>query len=152
MTVMILTIIGLVLLVIGFITNLWIIFLLAAIFFIISFIIIYKSKRRQPAFSEKGEDIRIESEFYLGEQTVADTASTQKLNRLTELRNAGILTEEEYEQKKSQIIRETAPAKKIEPDAATAEKIKKLDELRNEGILTEEEYEQKKSQILKSSG
>jgi cytochrome c-type biogenesis protein CcmH/NrfG len=182
MIAVILAIIGLIFLIVGFVTHLWILFLLAAIFFIICAIIIYvKSKRERPAFSKSGEEIIIESSVNYSRQSTVDTGSTQKLHRLTELRNAGILTDEEYEQKKSEIERETAPAEEPVPETVTAEKtvseaapaekpvpeavpaekpvadtdsdqkLKKLAELRDDGILTDEEYEQKKSQILQET-
>ena len=143
----ILAIIGLVLLIIGFFTH-WIVILLGAILLIIGVVTLYrKLKRRRLASLETGDEIRIESTVNLSRQTTIDTGSTQKLNRLAELRKAGILTDEEYERKKNQIERETAPAEKPVPDTASEEKIKKLTKLRDEGILTDEEYEQKKSQI-----
>ena len=178
MVAVIFAILGLVFLIVGFITHWWILFLLAAVFFIIAAITVFvKSRRKKHPSTETGDEIRIESTV-VGEQTVASTGSTQKLNRLTELRKAGILTDEEYEQKKSEIERETAPteapvpetvpaeeaipstppaekpaaevapAEEPVPDTDTEQKLKRLEQLRNDGILTDEEYEQKKSQIV----
>jgi len=67
--------------------------------------------------------------------------SEEKIKKLEQLRDGGILTEEEFEQKKRQVTGD--------PDAD--EKISKLTQLRDAGILTEEEYEAKKSQITGSS-
>jgi len=64
-------------------------------------------------------------------------ASDQELKNLTELRNSGVLTEEEYQQKRAH----------VEKKADSADKLKSLTELRDAGVLSEEEYEQKKKQI-----
>jgi hypothetical protein len=69
-------------------------------------------------------------------QDTGDSNSTRKIRQLTEARDEGVLTEEEFEEKKNRVLRE----------AASAEKIRRLAELRDEGILTQEEYERKKSQ------
>jgi uncharacterized membrane protein len=72
------------------------------------------------------------------------TDSAQALRSLNELKNEGVLTDEEYQRKKNQVLEEISSAESgTEPD----EKIRQLDELRNEGILTDEEYERNRSQI-----
>jgi uncharacterized membrane protein len=84
------------------------------------------------------------AEKWAGHETAGGTDSAQALRSLAELRDEGVLTDEEYERKKNQVLQEAASA---EIDTSPDEKIRKLAELRNEGILTDQEYEQKKSEI-----
>lgn len=73
-----------------------------------------------------------------------------KLKTLEELRQEGLITEEEYEEKRGGLIgiskKESAsvPTKNI----AGNEKIKELDELYDEGLITEEDYESKRKELL----
>jgi len=83
-------------------------------------------------------------EKQVGTDTAGGTDSAQALRSLNELKNEGVLTDEEYERKKNQVLEEISSA---ESDTKPDEKIKQLTELKNEGILTDEEYERNKSQI-----
>jgi uncharacterized membrane protein len=84
------------------------------------------------------------AEKQAGPDTAGGADSAQALRNLNELKNEGVLTNEEYERKKNQVLEEITSA---EVGTTPDEKIKLLTELKNEGILTDEEYEQKKSQI-----
>ena len=63
-----------------------------------------------------------------------------KIAKLESLKNDGLLTQEEFEAKKKQLLQ---PA---EDDITT--KIKKLAALKDEGLLTQEEFDAKKKQLL----
>ena len=83
-------------------------------------------------------------EKQLSGDTGGGTDSAQSLRSLAELRDEGVLTDEEYERKKNKVLEEITS-----PEAGTSadEKIKELAHLRDQGILTDQEYEQKKSQV-----
>ena len=75
-----------------------------------------------------------------GGQAQAQNDMQAKLAKLESLKNEGILTEEEFQAKKKQLI----PPQ--EDDIAA--KIRKLAALKDEGILSEEEFQAKKKQLL----
>ena len=66
-----------------------------------------------------------------------------KLQKLRELRDAGLLTEKEYQEKKRLLESKNRNNNDIK------DKLQKLKELKDDGLLTEEEYQQKKEELLK---
>lgn len=119
------------------------------------------------AFDSTSENIQ-ESTSDLAEETslVADkeavfseetTVDEDKLKMLEEMRQDGLLTEEDYESKKEAIIKEEEKdytLKSSEPtdfskglpteEPSSEEKSKMLEEMRDEGLITDEDYEIKK--------
>ena len=63
------------------------------------------------------------------------------LNKLAKLRDARVLTEEEFQSKKAEILAGL-------DDLEQLYKLKKLGKLRDAGVLTEEEFQAKKAEIL----
>ena len=76
-----------------------------------------------------------------------------KLGMLEEMRQEGLITEEDYESKKSKLadITEEKPAsmpsENIVEDESEDEKVKELKELYNEGLITEEDYKHKLNEL-----
>ena len=75
--------------------------------------------------------------------TKTSLENDDKLQKLAELYEAGLLTREEYEEKKRVLER------KRRGESELTEKFRSLKELRDEGILTEEEYQRKKEELLR---
>ena len=79
-----------------------------------------------------------------------------KLGMLEEMRQEGLITEEDYESKKSKLadITEEKPAsmpsENIVEDEGEDEKVKELKELYNEGLITEEDYKHKLNELSSS--
>ena len=76
-----------------------------------------------------------------------------KLKMLEEMRQEGLITEKDYESKKSKLadITEKKPAsmpsENIVEDESEDEKVKELKELYNEGLITEEDYKHKLNEL-----
>ena len=79
-----------------------------------------------------------------------------KLKMLEEMRQEGLITEEDYESKKSKLadITEEKPAsmpsENTVEDESEDEKVKELKELYNEGLITEEDYKHKLNELSSS--
>jgi len=75
------------------------------------------------------------------------------LKLLEEMREEGLITEEDYESKKSKLtgITEEKPAsmpfENTVEDEGDDEKVKELKELYNEGLITEEDYKHKLNEL-----
>jgi len=76
---------------------------------------------------------------------------------LTRQREAGLISEAEYERKKAKLaskfhLSESAPiahsAATTAPDTHTADELRKLKSLLDEGLITQQDYDQKKAEIL----
>ncbi|MBN1485240.1 MAG: SPFH domain-containing protein [Chloroflexia bacterium] len=72
----------------------------------------------------------------------AASGSEALLQQLENLRAQGVLSEEEYQKKRQEVLSRSGQGPSI-PD-----QIKQLAELRDQGILTEEEFQQKKQELL----
>jgi hypothetical protein len=77
---------------------------------------------------------------------------------LTRQREAGLISEQEYERKKAKLasrfhLGESAPI--VRPDATTsldthaADELRKLKSLLTDGLITQQDYDQKKAEILR---
>jgi len=63
-------------------------------------------------------------------------------HNLTDLKDKGLITEDEYKTKRREILNEK------EPERTPAERLATLNELKGKGLITEEEYRAKRMQIL----
>jgi membrane-associated protease RseP (regulator of RpoE activity) len=82
------------------------------------------------------------------QQPQVDTAQIQqKLQALDAARQAGILTEAEYQSKKAALQAQMAPQPAaVSPE--TQQKLQALDAARQAGVITQEEYQRKKDELL----
>ena len=143
--VIVLAAIGFILMIVGFATGSWIPFLLAAIVFVVLSVVIYRLQRAgQPLGGSIGEWFGLKTKgAHAAEPRVSkDTDSAEKIGKLAELRDAGVITADEFEEKQA----------KITQDADSASKIGKLAELRDAGVITADEFEEKRAQILQGGG
>jgi membrane protease subunit (stomatin/prohibitin family) len=69
-------------------------------------------------------------------------AATDPMAQIESLHNQGILTDEEYEAKKQQILARS------QPQPTVPERLKQLKTLLDEGIISAEEYEAKRKELL----
>lgn len=72
----------------------------------------------------------------------AERPLTERLATLTELKDKGLITEEEYKVKRQEIMNEK------EPERTAAERLATLNELKKKALITDEEYRAKRMQIL----
>jgi len=72
----------------------------------------------------------------------ADKPLTQRLATLNDLKDKGLITEDEYKVKRREILNEK------EPERTPAERLATLNELKGKGLITDEEYRAKRMQIL----
>ncbi len=74
-----------------------------------------------------------------------ESFSEDKLKALEELKNEGLITEDDYESKKRAIFGSAGEetASKPSKSAREDERIKELNELRDEGLITEDDYQYK---------
>ena len=72
----------------------------------------------------------------------AERPLTERLATLTDLKDKGLITEDEYKTKRREILNEK------EPERTPAERLATLNELKGKGLITEEEYRAKRMQIL----
>lgn len=76
-----------------------------------------------------------------------------KLKMLEEMRQEGLITEEDYERKKRKLMDITEekpasmPSENIAEDESENEKVEELTELYNEGLITEEDYKHKLNEL-----
>jgi hypothetical protein len=75
--------------------------------------------------------------------TADDAALREKLEALDRARDAGILSDEEYAEKRAALLPELP-----ELDDATRAKLAALEDARTAGVLTDEEYAAKRSELL----
>lgn len=68
-----------------------------------------------------------------------------KIKALEDARRAGILSDEEFDRKKSELEAKLQPSKPL--DEATKQKLKALDDAHKAGILSDEEYARKKGEL-----
>jgi len=75
-----------------------------------------------------------------------------KLKILEEMRQEGLITEEDYDSKKNKLadITEEKPASMPSENIVEDEKVKELKELYNEGLITEEDYKHKLNELSSS--
>lgn len=114
------------------------------------------SENIQESTSDFSEETSLvaDKEAILSEETTVDE---DKLKMLEEMRQDGLITEEDYESKKEAIIKEEEKdytLKSSEPtgfskglpteEPSSEEKSKMLEEMRDEGLITDEDYEIKK--------
>ena len=71
-----------------------------------------------------------------------DRPLSQRLATLIELKEKGLITEEEYKAKRREIMNEK------EPERTPSERLATLNELKKQGVITDEEYRAKRLQIL----
>jgi hypothetical protein len=74
-----------------------------------------------------------------------DKVAAEKLKVLEAAHQAGVLTDEEYNRKKEELLSQAARAAVLDP--ATMEKLKALEAAHEAGILSEQEYEKKKGLV-----
>ncbi len=76
---------------------------------------------------------------------------------LTRQREAGLISEQEYERKKAKVAKQfhfnesapiAQPAAITSPDAQAADELRRLKKLLDEGLITQQDYDQKKAEIL----
>jgi hypothetical protein len=72
----------------------------------------------------------------------AERPLTERLATLTELKDKGLITEDEYKVKRRDIMNEK------EPERTPAERLATLNELKKKALITDEEYRAKRMQIL----
>jgi hypothetical protein len=72
----------------------------------------------------------------------ADKPLTERLATLNDLKDKGLITEDEYKAKRREIMNEK------EPERTPAERLATLNELKGKGLITDEEYRAKRMQIL----
>jgi len=72
----------------------------------------------------------------------AERPLTERLATLNDLKDKGLITEDEYKAKRREILNEK------EPERTPAERLATLNELKGKGLITEEEYRAKRMQIL----
>jgi Short C-terminal domain len=72
----------------------------------------------------------------------ADRPLTERLATLNELKEKGLITDDEYKMKRREIMNEK------EPERVPSERLVTLNELKKKGLITEEEYKAKRMQIL----
>ncbi|HHT9150986.1 MAG TPA: SHOCT domain-containing protein [Candidatus Wujingus californicus] len=118
------------------------------------------SENIQESTSDFSEETSLvaDKEAILSEETTVDE---DKLKMLEEMRQDGLITEEDYESKKEAIIKEEETddtLKSSEPtdfskgltteEPSSEEKSKMLEEMRDEGLITDKDYEIKKRTLL----
>ncbi len=76
---------------------------------------------------------------------------------LTRQREAGLISEQEYERKKAKVAKQfhfsesapiAQPAAITSPDAQADDELRRLKKLLDEGLITQQDYDQKKAEIL----
>ncbi len=75
-------------------------------------------------------------------QKKSDRPLTERLATLNELKAKGLITEDEYKQKRAEIMAEQ------EPERTFADRLATLNELKAKGLITPEEYRAKRIQIM----
>ncbi len=72
----------------------------------------------------------------------ADRPLTERLSTLNDLKEKGLITDDEYKTKRREILSEK------EPERIPADRLSTLNELKKKGLITEDEYRAKRMQIL----
>ena len=72
----------------------------------------------------------------------AERPLTERLATVKDLKDKGLITEDEYKAKRREIMNEK------EPERTPAERLATLNELKGKGLITDEEYRSKRMQIL----
>ena len=73
-----------------------------------------------------------------------------RIEKLTELKISGAITEEEFNKMRDKIMKEVKPKQEtVTQSDETAERLKKLESLKESGTITEEEFKSLKDRILK---
>jgi len=111
----------------------------------------YESKKEAIIKKEEKDDTLKSSEptnFSEG-LTTEEPSSEEKSKMLEEMRNEGLITDEDYEIKKRALSESTdeKPISLSEENISNSEKIKELKELYNEGYITEEDYDYKVGEL-----
>lgn len=105
--------------------------------------------RGSPYLSDENESTTYEIE---PEETTPSL--DDKLKTLEEIRHEGLITEEEYEEKRRELIGtvEDEPISVLPKNTVENERIKELEELYDEGLITEDDYNSKKKELLNQNG